>query len=130
MAIAALLRTAPATAAAVTERLLSLPDVAMKFAKQLVAAGMRIKSAKLLAAANSMVAGVEVWVQAQQALGVNTDIPAVAVAICCGNTNAWVSSSQARQNIADLVPKTACVVCSMSSTLVPTWRLNSFQLDI
>jgi hypothetical protein len=97
----------------------------MKFAKQLVAAGMRITLAQLLDAANSMVAGVEVWVRAQQALGITTDIPAPAVAICCGNNNAWVSSSQARQNMADLV----LVVSSMSSTLAPTWRLNSCQLE-
>uniref|UniRef100_A0A383VCX7 Uncharacterized protein n=1 Tax=Tetradesmus obliquus TaxID=3088 RepID=A0A383VCX7_TETOB len=31
-----------------------------------------------------MLAGVEVWVQAQQQLGIRTDIPAVAVSICCG----------------------------------------------
>uniref|UniRef100_A0A383WDR5 Uncharacterized protein n=1 Tax=Tetradesmus obliquus TaxID=3088 RepID=A0A383WDR5_TETOB len=31
-----------------------------------------------------MVPGVEVWVQAQQQLGVQTDIPAAAVTICCG----------------------------------------------
>jgi hypothetical protein len=93
---ALLLRRAPATAAAVTEKLLPLPDVALEFAKQLVAAGLRITYAQLLDAANSMVAGVEVWVQAQQALSINTDIPAVAVAICCDDHVAWVSTSQTR----------------------------------
>jgi hypothetical protein len=102
MASSLLLRRAPATAAAVTVRLLSLPDVTLQFAEQLVAAGMRITYAQLLDAANSMVAGVEVWVQAQQALDINTDIPAVAVAICCGDRDAWVSSSQARHNMANL----------------------------
>jgi hypothetical protein len=42
---------------------------------------VRVSYAQLLAAANSMVAGVEVWVQAQQQLGIQTDIPAAAVAI-------------------------------------------------
>jgi hypothetical protein len=52
---------------------------------QLVAAGVRIRYAQLLTAANSMVPGVEVWVQAQQLLGVRTDIPDVAVAVCCAS---------------------------------------------
>jgi hypothetical protein len=87
-----LLRRAPATGAAVTKKLLSLPDAALKDAEQLVAAGMRITYAQLLDAANSMVAGVEVWVQAQQALGIKTDIPAVAVAICYGDRDMLVSA--------------------------------------
>jgi hypothetical protein len=61
-------------------------------AKQLVAAGMRISYAQLLAAAHSRVAGVEVWVQAQQQLGVQSDIPAVAMGICCNED--WVSMSK------------------------------------
>jgi hypothetical protein len=89
---ALLMRSAPATTAAVAERLLSLPNVALGFAEQLVAAGMRITYAQLLAAADSMVAGVEVWVQAQQALGIKTDIPAVAVAICDGDFDLVVSA--------------------------------------
>jgi hypothetical protein len=48
-----LLRQAPATAADVTERLLILPDVDLECAAQLVAAGMRITFAQLLAVANS-----------------------------------------------------------------------------
>jgi hypothetical protein len=52
---------------------------------------VRITYAQLLAAAHSMVAGVEVWVQAQQCLGVHTNIPALAAAICCGED--WVSHS-------------------------------------
>jgi hypothetical protein len=48
-----------------------------------VKAGVRITYAQLLAASRSMVAGVEVWVQAQQQLGVQTDIPEWAVAVCC-----------------------------------------------
>jgi hypothetical protein len=40
-----------------------------------------------------MVAGVEVWVEEQQQLGIQTDIPAAAVAICCGKE--WVSGTRA-----------------------------------
>jgi hypothetical protein len=36
-----------------------------------------------------MVAGVEVWVQAQQQLGITSDLPAAAVALCCRQD--WVS---------------------------------------
>jgi hypothetical protein len=83
-----LLRKVPATAAVVTERLINLPSVPINTAKQLVAAGLRITYAQ---PAHSMVAGVEVWVQAQQQLGIQTGIPALAVAICCGDD--WVSDS-------------------------------------
>jgi hypothetical protein len=79
----------PTAAAGVAQQLLSLPSVPLDWALQLVAAGVRISYAQLLAAANSMLAGVEVWVQAQQQLDVQTDVPAAAVAICCGNE--WVS---------------------------------------
>jgi hypothetical protein len=64
--------------------------VRLATAKQLVKAGVRITYAQLLAAANSMVAGVEVWVQAQRELGIQTDIPDLAVTVCCGDD--WVSS--------------------------------------
>jgi hypothetical protein len=79
----------PTTAADVAQQLLSLPSVPLDWALQLVAAGVCITYAQLLAAAHSMLAGVEVWVQAQQQLGVQTDVPAAAVAICCGDD--WVS---------------------------------------
>jgi hypothetical protein len=65
------------------------PYVPLEYAKELVSAGVRISYAQLLAAANSMVAGVEVWVQAQQQLNIQTDIPALAAKICCGKY--WVS---------------------------------------
>jgi hypothetical protein len=84
-----LLHRAPALAVDVSERVFRLPSVTRAIAKKLVAAGVRISYAQLLAAAHSMVAGVEVWVWAQQQLGVHTDIPALAVAICCGKD--WVS---------------------------------------
>jgi hypothetical protein len=84
-----LLRQEPGTAAGVKEQLLKLPNVPRSLAKQLVSAGMRINYTQLLAAASSMVEGVEVWVQAQQQLSAKSDTPKVAVAICCGEN--WVS---------------------------------------
>jgi hypothetical protein len=88
---ALLLREAPEKAEYLFQRLLTLPAVPLDVAKQLVSGGLRISYAQLLAAANSMVAGVEGWVQAQQQLGIYTDIPSAAVAICCGED--WVSSA-------------------------------------
>jgi hypothetical protein len=57
---------------------------------------MRVSYAQLLDAANSMVAGVEVWVQAQQQGQVESDIPEVAAAICCERSweKSWVSGWQ------------------------------------
>jgi hypothetical protein len=80
-----LLLTAPAVAAVTptADLLLRIPSMPKRWVLQLVAAGVRITYSQLLAAARSMVAGVEVWVQAQQQLGVQTDIPEVAVAVCC-----------------------------------------------
>jgi hypothetical protein len=78
-----------------------MPAVQLDMAKVLVAghgkyAGMRISYAQLVAAASSMTAGVEVWVQAQQQLGVDSDIPSVAEDICSSSSTshphyAWVS---------------------------------------
>jgi hypothetical protein len=91
---ALLLSRAPATAPDVMRQLLDLPAVPLGCAKQMVSAGLRISYAQLLGTAYSMVAGVEVWVQAQHQLGVQTDIPAVAAAICCGGCK-WVSDAVA-----------------------------------
>jgi hypothetical protein len=86
--------TASALAAAdVLQWLVHLPHVRLQHAQQLVAAGVRMPYAQLLSAASHMVAGVEVWVQAQQQLGVASNIPAAAVAICCGQD--WVSTHAA-----------------------------------
>ncbi|KAF6235187.1 hypothetical protein COO60DRAFT_506079 [Scenedesmus sp. NREL 46B-D3] len=84
-AVAWLLHTAPAikTIPGIAERLRQTPAVPLGCVLSLVAAGVRISLSQLLAAANSMVAGVEVWVQAQQQLGVQTDIPETAISICC-----------------------------------------------
>jgi hypothetical protein len=73
------------TAADTAERLMQVPAVPLEAAVKLVAAGAHIHYAHLLAAADSMVAGVEVWVQALQHLQGKTDVPACAAAICCGD---------------------------------------------
>jgi hypothetical protein len=92
-AVVWLLRAVPAAATAgVSGRLATTPLVPLGLAKQLVAAGVRISYAQVLAAAHSMVAGVEVWVQAQQQLGVHSDIPATAEWVCCRQD--WVSCKQ------------------------------------
>jgi hypothetical protein len=86
-----LLQQAPTKAPAIFPMLMNRPSVPLSHAKELVAAGMRVSYAQLLAAANSMVAGVEVWVQAQQEGQVESDIPEVAVKICCSKKG-WVSA--------------------------------------
>jgi hypothetical protein len=95
-AAAWVVQAAPAAAYTV-EVLLRAPSVPLNIAKQIVSAGTRVGLTPLLAAASSMVAGVEVWVQAQQELGIQTDIPAAAEAICCSSIRDiyinWVSSS-------------------------------------
>jgi hypothetical protein len=90
-----LMRLAPDKAAAalaaeaVSARMVCIPAVQYSDAEQLLRAGVCIRYKQLLDAAGSMVPGVGVWVRAQQQLGIQTDIPAAAVAICCGNN--WVS---------------------------------------
>jgi hypothetical protein len=93
-AVAWLLRHSPTAAAGVlryiAEHPMSTPALRLWWVKELVAAGVTVSHSQLLEAANSMLAGVEAWVQAQQQLGVQTDIAPWAVAICCGDP--WVSS--------------------------------------
>jgi hypothetical protein len=88
-AVAWLLRITPEAAMTATaaQHLLCLPSVPLHLAKEFVKAGVRINFKQLQAAAHEMVAGVEVWVQAQQQLGVVTDIPMAAVALCCTEAN-------------------------------------------
>jgi hypothetical protein len=95
--VAWLLEAVPSviTAEDIAERLVHTPAVPLACAVQLVAAGVRVSCKQVLAAADSMVPGVEVWVQAQEHLGVQTDIPAAAIAICCGSN--WVSCHLQRQ---------------------------------
>jgi hypothetical protein len=90
-----LLHRAPNTAAEaeVAERLTFLPDICLDWAQQMVSAGVCISYAQLLAAANSMVAGVEVWVQARKKLKMKSDIPQAAHTICCSSK--WVSAGAA-----------------------------------
>lgn len=69
---------APATAAA----LINTPTVPLFAAAMLVQAGVRISYMQLVDAARERVQGVEVWVEAQQQLGVVKNIPPAATAIC------------------------------------------------
>jgi hypothetical protein len=87
--VAWLLRHSSTAAAGVAEHAVRIPALQLSWVKELVAAGVTVSHSQLLAAANSMVAGVEVWVQAQQQLGAQTDITPWAAAICCGDP--WVS---------------------------------------
>jgi hypothetical protein len=64
-AVVWLVRAVPAAATAdVCCRLTYIPSVPLGLAKKLLAAGVRVSYRQLLAAAHSMVARVEVWVQA------------------------------------------------------------------
>jgi hypothetical protein len=85
-----------AAAAGVADHALQVPAVPLQCAKQLLAAGMTLTYAQLLHAADSMVARVEVWVQAQHELELQTDIPQAACDICCQVS--WHSTLQ-QQNI-------------------------------
>jgi hypothetical protein len=90
-AVSWLLRAAPVEAAsdAAVSCVLSMPAVPEQAAVQLVTAGLRVSYAQLLSAADRMVKGVEVWVLAQQQLGVQTDILEDAVDICRGNLSVF-----------------------------------------
>jgi hypothetical protein len=97
-AVAWLLCAAPVEAAldAAVKCVLSVPAVPEQAAVQLVTAGMRVSFAQLLSAADRKVKGAEVWVLAQQKLGVHTDIPEDGVDICRGDLSVfkrWVSCS-------------------------------------
>jgi hypothetical protein len=73
------------TAAGVAEAVVQIPMLPRPIAVQLVEAGVRVSFVKLLDAAQSMVAGVEVWVQVQWERGVSgRDIPEAAASICRG----------------------------------------------
>jgi hypothetical protein len=79
----------------VSARMVWIPAVKYRDAEHLLRAGVRIRYEPLLDAAKNMVPGVEVWVRAQRQLGIQTDIPAAAVAICRGSN--WVSSLNTTQ---------------------------------
>jgi hypothetical protein len=89
-AAAWLLRAAPqaATTATAAQQLVRLPRVPLHVAKQFVQAGLSISYAQMQAAANSMVAGVEMWMEAQHQLGITADVPTTVVALCCRNVRA------------------------------------------
>uniref|UniRef100_A0A383VCN4 Uncharacterized protein n=1 Tax=Tetradesmus obliquus TaxID=3088 RepID=A0A383VCN4_TETOB len=117
---ALLLRKAPEAAADVTTRLLNLPDVPPELAVQLVSAGMRFSYAQLLAAADSMVARVDVWVQAQQQLRVESNIPAAAIAICCNDNRDNIQQAIGDGHSADLLQ--LAMNCSSSATATAVIR--------
>jgi hypothetical protein len=78
-----LLRTLlTAAATGIAERIIRLPAVPLHYAQQLVSASVRFNYQQLLAAARDMVPAVDVWVQAQQQLGIMTDIPAALYSVC------------------------------------------------
>jgi hypothetical protein len=87
------LHPSAATAAGVQHRLLHTPAVPEAVARVLVASGMRIRFAQLVAAANSMVEGVEVWAQLMSNVHAlapeQCDMPMATIAICC--PSCWVS---------------------------------------
>jgi hypothetical protein len=89
------LHAAPAAAVDGADHLAHAPAVPTSIAKHFVSAGTGVTYAQLLAASHNLVAGVEVWVQVQQQLGIQSDIPAVAEAICCSSIRSiyvyWVS---------------------------------------
>jgi hypothetical protein len=87
--LASVARNDPNAERDVAEQLLSLKLVSPNLAAELIRAGVRVTYAQLLAAAKRGVTGVEVWVQALQQVGGTTDMPAIAVAICCDGD--WVS---------------------------------------
>jgi hypothetical protein len=92
--IASVARNYPKAALIVAEKLLSIRSVSPELAAELVRAGVRVAYAPLLAAAKRGVPGVEVWVRAavaQQQEGGTTDIPPLAVVICCDGD--WVCIS-------------------------------------
>jgi hypothetical protein len=114
---------AEAAATDVAEQLVRMPAGRLHWAVRLVAAGVFITHKHLLAAARSMVPGVEVWVQAQQHLELYTDIPAAAVAVCCGDIAgimAWVSCN----TLWDVV---FCVGFTHHTTSMYCWLLTPGQ---
>jgi hypothetical protein len=70
------------TAAGTAERIVQTPRVPVSCALQLVRFGVRVPFPLIIAAASSMVAGVEVWVKVQRTLDDVFDIPDAAAEAC------------------------------------------------
>jgi hypothetical protein len=85
---------AAATSATTAAQMLSVPNVPLQLAEQLVAAGMRLSFPQITAAARRMIAGVEVWMQAQLDDCRLTDIPRAAIELCASPL--WVSCQMLR----------------------------------
>jgi hypothetical protein len=87
------LHPSAATTAGALDRLLHIPAVPGAIARVLLASGMRVTFAQLVAAANSMVEGVEVWGQLMSNVHAldpkQCDMPMATFAICC--PSCWVS---------------------------------------
>jgi hypothetical protein len=87
------LHPSAATTAGALDRLLHIPAVPAAIARVLIASGVRITFAQLVAAANSMVEGVEVWAQLMSNVHAlepeQCDMPTATFAICC--PSCWVS---------------------------------------
>jgi hypothetical protein len=92
------LHPSAATAAGVHHRLLHTPAMPEAIARVLIASGMRVRFAQLVAAANSMVEGVEVWGQLMSNVHAldpeQCDMPMATFAICFPSN--WVSLCRAR----------------------------------
>ena len=101
-------------------------------AVKLIKAGMHFTYAQLLAAVDSMVAGVEVWVQAQKQLGIKTDIPAKAVAVCCDGAEASVGFAMPGSQVISLIddPQQYCEACIDALLRRHTYRKRFVQQNI
>uniref|UniRef100_A0A383VMT6 Uncharacterized protein n=1 Tax=Tetradesmus obliquus TaxID=3088 RepID=A0A383VMT6_TETOB len=71
-------------AAGAANSILWCPSIPLQHALHWVNSGVRIHYAELLDAASCAVPGVQVWVKAQHQLGIHTDIPEAARAVCLG----------------------------------------------
>jgi hypothetical protein len=108
-----------------SEHVVRYPAVAEWQAQQFCGIGVRIHHTQLLAAANSMVLGMEVWVKVQRQLDIKTDISAAAAAICDSRRTYWVGGSATwTQTILALfsVHPEGCVTLGQTSVLI--MRLN------
>jgi hypothetical protein len=78
-----------AATAQLQQQLLRVPGVPLWMAEQLVAAGFHVSFQQLTAAASSMVAGVEVWMQAHVHQGVKADFPIEAIMAIATDWVSW-----------------------------------------
>lgn len=110
-----LLQTVPAAmnAAGAANSILWCPSIPLQHALQWVNSGVRIHYAELLDAASCAVPGVQVWVKAQHQLGIHTDIPEAARAVCLGKVWVRCSSSKTEDAIEHVQP--SCKSCTAAA---------------